>query len=230
MSEVSFLESQGVFEKGARHLSDVLQTVEDWRSPNPLLVHWRVKTSETHGVSYLVHDIPMSPPVCCSCPNLLGEDGVTDSLYENMEVEDLTTDPDIATSWTARPEPMWCFSIVYSDVWRVPVIYFTVQLMDGAPCSRDEVVNILRQQSPQNWVADSWDFVSCDEHPMAGTPAFFLHPCRTRERFQVLSANGQWTASMQLWSWMSLIFPSLGFSIPSRTFQFVQKRLLCDAE
>lgn len=222
---------QQEFETGARHLCKVLRAVRESSngcSPN-LLVHWCVQTSETLGVDYLVHDVLMRSPVSNypddSSSRLRGKDD-TDSLSSDWEDENLTVDPDVFSSRSDHPELKWHFSIVYSDVWKVPVIYFTVQQMSGAPCSRDEVVDILRQQSPQNRVEDSWDFVSYDEHPMTGTPAFFLHPCRTQERLQLLRCRAQWKQSAQLWSWMSLVFPSLGFAIPAKTFQLVQKRLL----
>ena len=145
------------------------------------------------------------------------KDGYVDrSLVEDLDSVDTTTGP--------TDELQWSFSIVYSETWQDPVIYFTVQRRDGSLCDRDFVVSILRTKSRQNQVEDSWEFVSYDEHPITGTPALFLHPCRTKERLQVLARCPQ-TAPERLWSWMSMVFPSLGFSVPAKTYERVRQRL-----
>jgi Autophagocytosis associated protein, active-site domain len=106
----------------------------------------------------------------------------------------------------------WSFSVVYSDTWQVPILYFHVQQCSRddhgsyTPCSRSMVVDILSHLHHQNLKLEeesdhhsnntdindnastysSWDFVSSDEHPVTGLPCFFLHPCRTRERLEIL--------------------------------------------
>ena len=145
---------------------------------------------------------------------------------------------------------------MYSETWRVPVLYFTVcHQWTGDPCTRAQVLEFLLrcQQQPPQQEEDgaeveqedekdedsSWDFVSVTEHPATGTPCFFLHPCRTSERLQTLlrtttttrtpsTANTRTHSATLLWSWFSLILPSLGLSIPPRTYLEVQQQLRGD--
>lgn len=124
----------------------------------------------------------------------------------------------------------WRFSVAYSDVWLVPVLYFTVQrITDGAPCTRQEVLDMLHLYNHQNFATaglddSSWDFCSYDEHPVSGMPSFFLHPCRTLERLEALKASVQ-CPSVRLWSWFSMILPTVGLSVSPKCFQRVQRKL-----
>ena len=106
----------------------------------------------------------------------------------------------------------WHLSIVYSDIWRVPVLYFTVQRLhkdaSTTVVSRRDVLDMLvpaRLQGSSNTTAgataaanigggggggdDMWDFVSVEEHPVTGVPSFLLHPCRIGERLQALTTT-----------------------------------------
>jgi hypothetical protein len=155
--------------------------------------------------------------------------------------ESVMNDPDVVVkvltdeieSSESDFESEWNFSIVYSETWRMPVLYFHVQQRDGTPCTRNHVLKVLQgdSHSHQNQVADSWDFVSHEEHPVSRCPSFFLHPCRTQERLATLLQTANSSISdeaLQLLSWMSMIFPSVGCSISSRTFQQLRDRLLLD--
>lgn len=130
-----------------------------------------------------------------------------------------------SVSVTSLPKQLWSFSIAYSYTWRVPVMYFSVQLPDGTPCSRDEVIGNLRCFCNNNEIVnDSWDFVSSDEHPVTGIPSFFLHPCRTSHILETLNASTTCSA-MRLWSWLSMISPTVGLSIAPKTFSLVKVQL-----
>ena len=161
-----------------------------------------------------------------------------EALWSN---ESLLIDPDVVVkvltdeikSSESEFESEWNFSIVYSETWRVPVLYFSVQQKDGTPCTRNHVLEVLQgdSHSHQNQVADSWDFVSHEEHPVSRCPSFFLHPCRTQERLETLlqTANSSISdVALRLLSWMSMIFPSVGCSLSSLTFQQIRDRLLED--
>uniref|UniRef100_A0A7S2YGH4 Ubiquitin-like-conjugating enzyme ATG10 n=1 Tax=Entomoneis paludosa TaxID=265537 RepID=A0A7S2YGH4_9STRA len=130
---------------------------------------------------------------------------------------------------------VWIFSIVYSDVWECPVLYFRVEAQDGAlVTSREHIVQILKLEHYQNEVEDSWEFVSYDEHPVDGLPSFFLHPCQTRERVKTLlnstdgkrhDAGTSQHNGFLLLTWMSMIFPAVGMTISSQNFVAIQKQL-----
>ena len=122
----------------------------------------------------------------------------------------------------------WHFSIVFSDSWKAPVLFFTVDNLDknGSPCPRSDVAKMLRQFSHYNRVEDAWDLLSHDEHPITGIPSLFLHPCQTMQRMEILTqkqgshgeTNTQGNKALLL-SWMTMILPSVGFSISSKLFQ-----------
>jgi ubiquitin-like-conjugating enzyme ATG10 len=87
------------------------------------------------------------------------------------------------------------------------------------------VVRALQRIHPQNKVEDDWDFVSVDEHPVSRVPSFFLHPCRTEERMMALSKAHDTPPAVRLLSWLSMILPSVGYSVPSSMFWSIKKKL-----
>jgi hypothetical protein len=170
--------------------------------------------------------------------NLVPVDANDSTVEEELwSDESVIDDPDVVEKVlkdeieSLELESEWNFSIVYSETWRVPVLYFHVQQRDGTPCTRNHVLEVLQgdNHSHQNQESDSWDFVSHEEHPVSRCPSYFLHPCRTQERLETLwqTANaGSSDEALRLLSWMSMIFPSVGCSISSRTFQQLKERLV----
>jgi Autophagocytosis associated protein, active-site domain len=112
----------------------------------------------------------------------------------------------------------WFVSISYSYIWRVPVLHFTVQTQNGTPLGRHEVLSYLHSYStdPED-IKANFDFVSIDEHPITGLPAYFLHPCQTTGLLELLRASGT-CSTLRLWSWMSMILPRVGTLIRPITF------------
>lgn len=118
----------------------------------------------------------------------------------------------------------WAFSIIYSETYRVPVLYFRVQETNGTPCTRQRVLNWL-YPTTQDLVEDTWEFVSQEEHPFSGLPSFFLHPCQTAQRlWLVRSDDGENNTDdcSILWTWMSMILPVVNYPIPPKLFLEIQ--------
>lgn len=153
------------------------------------------------------------------------------SIDEEISLVDDTIylDEDSAPIDDLGHECTWVFSIVYSETWQSPVLYFRVQNKDGSLISsREDIVQLLKPIHHQNQVQDSWDFVSYDEHPVDGMPSFFLHPCQTNNRMTQLVrciAGDILPSGLLLLIWMSLIFPAVGLVIPSRVFDAIMERL-----
>lgn len=161
-------------------------------------------------------------------------------LYDDPDVvvhqngpnqDDETTSKPSSSSWE------WNFSVVYSETWQAPVLYFHVHndVYRGEPCTRTQIVRHLTKtlDAQNNNVSDSWDFVSQDEHPVTRLPSFFLHPCRTNERLQHLSNKDnkeEEDPAVVLLQWMSLILPSVGLSVSSADFVKVRTLLLAMAD
>jgi hypothetical protein len=138
----------------------------------------------------------------------------------------------------------WHLNIVFSPTWCVPVLYVSVNYIDGTPLTRDSVLQYFdtttRQGQGQGKSTDaelessSWEFISEDEHPVTGVPCFFLHPCRTRERINCLHSSSppfvpssdysaSPSASLLLLSWMTMILPPIGIHISPANYNAIQK-------
>eukprot|EP00521_Asterionellopsis_glacialis_P017665 CAMPEP_0195296006 /NCGR_PEP_ID=MMETSP0707-20130614/18587_1 /TAXON_ID=33640 /ORGANISM="Asterionellopsis glacialis, Strain CCMP134" /LENGTH=243 /DNA_ID=CAMNT_0040357377 /DNA_START=23 /DNA_END=751 /DNA_ORIENTATION=+ len=231
-----------MFSDEARTLVKAWETVQDDNDAmesgdKTNLDRWQIATNDSHGSDgdiYLVHpairrhtDTVANEESCKQ--RSLGDDDNDDVLTgDYLEDDTIDTDCDTVLSpqraSTSKDNSAmgneWRFSVVYSDTWRVPVLYFTVQkLNDGSPCLRTEVLHSLQihgKHKEVQVVGDTWDFVSSEEHPITGIPSFFLHPCQTSERLELLLHSGKAaseqgkTSSPFLLSWMSMIFPAVG--------------------
>lgn len=140
----------------------------------------------------------------------------------------------LSTSYCEQYYTEWTFSIVFHETWRVPTLYFTCGHSDGIPLCRRQVLDILlrhtaattscQQQKGGDWNEEElWDFVSQEEHPMTGKPSYFLHPCRTAERMEVMlqlqsrgvdgsDGKNENNGGCPLLSWMSMVLPVVGCS------------------
>jgi Autophagocytosis associated protein, active-site domain len=140
----------------------------------------------------------------------------------------------------------WKLSAMYSHVWHVPVLYFTVQRDNGNHITRQELLTELQYYQSSHrfsseaaavdstplfpWSDSSWEFCSYEPHPVTGMPSFMVHPCQTKECLQVLQATRRrgnpCGVALDLWSWLSWILPSIGVSaIAPHTFQRVCRTL-----
>ncbi|CAJ1968882.1 unnamed protein product [Cylindrotheca closterium] len=144
-----------------------------------------------------------------------------------LEDEDIIPDEqaialpqEFTTMEEKRIRVQWNFSIVYSDTYGVPVLYFRVQTLDGSPCERSRILEWLPDQS----IDDSWDFISQEEHPINGLPSYFLHPCQTSSRLKDLLQSTSQNASI-LWAWMSMIFPAVNHPIPPSFYRDIRSEL-----
>lgn len=112
-------------------------------------------------------------------------------------------------------ELLWVFSITYNSTWHCPVLYFTVESATGF-LSRTEILQQL------GVIDDDCSFVSAEEHPVTGTPTFFLHPCETTEMLKTICPTMD--PASCLWAWCSIVFPSVGLLISP--MEYVKGRAL----
>ena len=245
--------SRSRFEKEATSLVTALKTVraaaDGGRSTlvssnelpaDFLLVDWTLEVDERGGGLFLRHPSVASAPKqtfqeaendASPSPWPDNEDDPSDDTIfidtAQFHVPSMNDDePDSATTIS------FYFSIVYSETYQVPVLYFHAQHpFNGEPCSRTHVMRFLfpgdttTTTTSSSSSGDSWEFVSQEPHPHTGFPSYFLHPCRTSERLQLLRQQLKDDKVHYLWAWMSMIFPAVGFSIPSQFYQKVQDSL-----
>ena len=201
-------------------------------------------------------------------------------IHGNSNVDDILVDE---TPATITPTPTtrsieyteWSFSILLHKIWRVPTLYFSCCHSDGTPLCRREVLDMLLQPKgmpkadvhtergeEQNDTNDNdddeslWEFVSQEEHPMTGQPSYFLHPCRTAERMEIMLSYrrhhhqllGQHNSKSKqseeresedveaehqiipLLSWMSMVLPVVGCKISPDVYCRVRHSLLATTQ
>lgn len=105
------------------------------------------------------------------------------------------------------------YNVVYSLSYGVPVLYFNVWRRDGSllPLSevRSRVPEMYREQLEEQW----WSTVTQQEHPIRGIPFFQLHPCKTEQMMQQVTASSQGKFGNYLVTWLSTVGPLAGLQL-----------------
>ncbi|OQS04753.1 hypothetical protein THRCLA_03030 [Thraustotheca clavata] len=92
------------------------------------------------------------------------------------------------------------YHIVYSPTYRVPVLYLRGEHADGRWLSTKEIRQVLECEEGNE------HFVSQDEHPLLGTPYYFVHPCETATCLALLLDGMDKPSGLQvLQAWLSLV-------------------------
>ena len=223
------------FEQACTRLNQALE--EEIDSLGESLTHWElVEEGGNRRARFLArrHQVSLNSV-------LDDHDATNTTAQEDESSNDSTTEYILGDADCVVPEAAqhdkyttnweWHFSVVYSETWHAPVLYFHVQDMKrGEPCTRSQIVTYLSNLYPQNKVEDTWDFCSQEEHPITRMPSFFLHPCRTNERLQHLTTpqEHKQDPAATLLQWMTIMLPSVGLAIGSSDFVKVTARLKVD--
>mmetsp|Transcript_16484 Transcript_16484/g.47401 ORF Transcript_16484/g.47401 Transcript_16484/m.47401 type:complete len:234 (-) Transcript_16484:1536-2237(-) len=209
------------FNDEARKLVSVLRMLECSEVEDNSLVRWEV---EDRGSDvFLVHPTvlrPLAPRAGVSARSSI----VAEIEIDDLEEEACGIDDAVFTTTTSVSE--WAFSIVYSETWCVPVLYFHVQNSDGSTMSRSEMLNLIEYTDS---ASASWDFISEEEHPVTGVPSLFLHPCQTAARMELLQSSTLYQESskheLKLLCWMAMVFPALKFRISPRQYALLNAKV-----
>ena len=200
------------FHAQAKGLSEALRSLN--YNEELSLLKWMLQTSE-HG-QLLVHPVVVRD----SAFEANSEENAANEALEDYSILFEEESTQIPSKASLSLE--WRFTIVFSDTWRVPVLHFTVQDSTGNPCPRHQVLSMLPTAEQHN---DTWDFVSYDEHPITGIPSYFLHPCQTQDILKLLQHDSVQTSTLLL-SWLSLILPTIGYTLPSKVFTQLRNKML----
>jgi ubiquitin-like-conjugating enzyme ATG10 len=229
------------------------------------LSRWEVRKSRTDdGIRYLYH-----PPINVVVSNTKivkhgARDAEGEEILDITELEDdtilqdvdaycgskstadaiATADTGKQTTTTTTTYLQWNFSVVYSDTYQVPVLYFTVQdCVTGNTCGRQKVLDcLLRKQrheegEEEEEAHDTWEFISQEQHPILNIPSYFLHPCQSSQRLHLLlqaqrdicdDSNNEYKKGSKLaivWIWMAMILPAVNHPIPPTYFQMIQDKI-----
>jgi hypothetical protein len=181
---------------------------------------------------YLVHD---TVAIADCSNNYIGDDNDDHDWYEKVLMDNESTRN---TFLHRHPIIEFSFSVCFSHVWSIPVLYFRAQDLHGQMISRARLLHFIQQgriiptgdtEEDVDW--DENNFISEDEHPVTGTPCFFLHPCETATRLHTLSLSIQEDSdpdtrfySLLILSWLCMVLPSTQFRISPIFFnQLVNK-------
>eukprot|EP00977_Amphora_coffeiformis_P004997 scaffold1060_cov196-Amphora_coffeaeformis.AAC.29 len=234
------------FERACVGLAEALEGMEGSLSYSS----WKIVHANPHG-RWLIYLARRYQPQNCrhyhdDVKDNLGNGTVTsrDNSLESDATHLLHQDPDVVVVEEEEEDNTvanngcpweWHLSIVYSETWQTPVLYFHVQdAYSGQACTnRTEILKHLTQNPKQNAPPldddddDSWDFVTQEEHPVTRMPSFFFHPCRTNERMALLrlECHNNNKEAMWLLQWMSLILPSIELALSSADFVQMSEKL-----
>jgi len=117
------------------------------------------------------------------------------------------------------------YHIVYSEAYRVPVLYFNAYNMkDSSLLSVNQILRFISHKNSGNALLPSdvnpYTFITQGEHPILSTIFYYVHPCETANVMQIVTASAQWqqNADLQLpnyiTSWLSFIGRIIFLDIP----------------
>lgn len=227
------------FNQSAKALVKALNETRDvtngGTSPLCELTSWVIETKNDPVGGHDCDEIYLSHPPVFFRSNHYNSHrtGEEDEIIDDGDVE---FDEISANNLVTTGVTEWSFSVLFHSVYRVPTLYFQVHDIDGTPTTREEVVKMLCLRftnirgnsdaiNTHNSMTEeqTWDFVSQEEHPMTGIPSFFLHPCRTAAKMELLLLQPQ--DLCPLLSWMSMILPSVGCTISPFVYHEAQKKI-----
>jgi hypothetical protein len=206
-----------------------------------MLLHlqWQCRRGENGNSYQLVTDPPVRIARHAECKSHILSDDNDDNgwIDETIEVDDdaISLEND---RYLQKTYNEWKFSIVFSDTWQTPVLYFTVHDGQGILLSRPEILRLLplpvqsqrsNSEHHSSWVDDLtfYDFVSADEHPISGVPSYFLHPCRVNSLLRtMMNEKEEHRPEIRLLSWMALMLPNAGMRIPPDTYLHLHAKLI----
>ncbi|KAK9747798.1 hypothetical protein RND81_02G015200 [Saponaria officinalis] len=109
------------------------------------------------------------------------------------------------------------FHIVYSNSYRMPVLYFRGYNSDGQPLTLSQIEIDLPANSAKVLTESKWTFITQLEHPYLNRPWYTLHPCGTNELMKLLIntlSKSEDTPVRYLISWLSVVSQVVGLKIP----------------
>ncbi|XP_010149481.1 PREDICTED: ubiquitin-like-conjugating enzyme ATG10, partial [Eurypyga helias] len=106
------------------------------------------------------------------------------------------------------------YHVLYSNSYRVPVLYFRAGFLDGRPLTLDEIWKSVHACYQARLLEGPWDTITQQEHPLLGQPFFVLHPCRTSEFMSSVLTGSQHRHTNYIILWLSTVGPVVGLNLP----------------
>ena len=109
------------------------------------------------------------------------------------------------------------YHVLYSLSHSVPVLYINAWYSSGKPLKLEDIWSRITYQKSA-LLSKKWESLTQKEHPILGTPFFFLHPCLTSELMNKVSKSSDSSTENYISSWLSLFGPVVGLSLPLNYF------------
>lgn len=128
-----------------------------------------------------------------------------------------------------RTAPLVVYDLVHSPSYQVPVLYVTIENLPfaGLP-SLDLAYDLLvpAEYKMQLKAVGVLGSLSMAEHLMTGSPAYFVHPCRTAEAMGPVVSRGGLKPEEYLLAWIGMVGASVGLNVPAAMAQRITARPL----
>ena len=162
--------------------------------------HWTLKRTTLRGDNketlYLSH-LVQTPVKLSREIDGIGEGG-------NVEEHD-----DATLDVTNVQSISYHYTIVYSESYQVPVIYFTASWQDGGQLQLEQVWDQVQLSSDVNKLST----LTQTEHPLLGIPCYHIHPCNTATMMSSVLNDTAKNSDTLKWQtkyvimWLSLVSP-----------------------
>ncbi|XP_076032165.1 autophagy-related 10 [Oratosquilla oratoria] len=151
------------------------------------------------------------------------EDGDEVVVLENGELSEIH-DPSAVSEEGEGELLTYDYHIVYSIAHSVPVLYFNAYNSSGKLLTLDEIWDSIPETHKEQVLANRWESLTQQEHPLLGRPFFQLHPCGTAKLMTLaLEKTGPQTISKKegkyIASWLSMFGPVAGLVVPVEYFK-----------
>ncbi|KAF8863369.1 hypothetical protein BDZ45DRAFT_738343 [Acephala macrosclerotiorum] len=144
-----------------------------------------------------------------------GSEMQMDSKDEDADQEALQPDPDALPQYSPyAQQPYVTYEIHLHPIYRLPTLWFTLHdLPAGEPTFDLDAVyrHLVPQEYKDNLRAlGVTGGISAAPHPVTDVPAFFIHPCQTKEAMEQLDSS----MKDYLMMWIGLVGGCVGLWVP----------------
>ncbi|RDB22487.1 Ubiquitin-like-conjugating enzyme ATG10 [Hypsizygus marmoreus] len=154
----------------------------------------------------------------------------TDPLPIADDLEEAFSEEDEASTTSASETLRSQQYVVYSATFQVPAFYFTVHDSQGIPLSLSDLVRTslfhpfaFEQTNSTTFgltrPSSSFPLLSQGDHPILGTPSWYLHPCETATSVNEIMAElhrDDWSEEQRLVRWLETWFMIVGTAVNCR--------------
>lgn len=143
---------------------------------------------------------------------------------DECEADAEDDDEELLMLKSTTPSVRWriMYDIIHSSSYQVPVVYLTVKSPStGYQASVDDLYRVLVPSSYKSQMSSVgvMGALSMTEHPVTGTPALYVHPCRTQEAMMLLAERRKLEPKAYIMLWLGTVGAGIGLNVPVRLAQ-----------